>query len=96
MAAKETSMKSASLPPVRVTPELRKTAEQVLEEGETFLAFIELSIREMIEKRQNQKEFMGKGLASRERARKSGGYVDASLVCEELHGMLKKAKGQSL
>lgn len=85
-------MKSASLPSLRVTPELRRAAEQVLEEGETLSAFIELSLRTTIEKRQNQKEFIAKGLASRENARKSGEYVDASVVMEELHGMLDKAK----
>ncbi len=88
-------MKSASLPSLRVTPELRRAAENVLEEGETLSAFIELSLRATIEKRQNQKEFIAKGLASRENARKSGEHVDASVVMKELHGMLDKAKKQS-
>ncbi len=88
-------MKSASLPSLRVTPELRKAAEQVLEEGETLSAFIELSLRANIEKRQNRREFMAKGLASRDLARTSGKYVDASLVIEELQGMLDQARRQS-
>ena len=87
-------MKSASLPSLRVTPELRRAAENVLEEGETLSAFIELSLRATIEKRQSQKEFIAKGLASRENARKSGEYVDAPVVMKELHGMLDKAKRQ--
>lgn len=88
-------MKSASLPSLRVKPELRKAVEQVLEEGETLSAFIELSLRATIEKRQNRKEFIAKGLASRENARKSGEYVDASVVMKELHGMLDQARRQS-
>lgn len=88
-------MKSSSLPSLRVKPELRKAAEQVLEEGETLSAFIEVSLRANIEKRLNRKEFIAKGLVSRDLARKSGEYVDASLVIEELQGMLDQARRQS-
>jgi hypothetical protein len=88
-------MKSASLPSLRVKPELRSAAEQVLEQGETLSAFIESSLRTNIEKRLNQKEFMARGLSSRELARKSGEYVDAGLVLDELQEMLDKAKKQS-
>ena len=88
-------MKSESLPSLRVEPELRKTAEAVLEKGETLSAFIESSVRTAIEMRLNRKEFIARGLASRDRARETGTYVEASLVLEELQGMLRKAGKRS-
>ncbi len=88
-------MKSASLPSLRVEPHLRKAAEAVLEKGETLSAFIESSLRANIEKRLNQKEFIARGLASGDRARETGEYVEASVVLEELHGMFRKAAKRS-
>jgi len=61
-------MKSATLPSLRVEPELRKAVEEVLQEGETLSAFIKSSLRASIERRLNQKEFIDQGLASRDRA----------------------------
>ena len=44
-------MKNATLPSLRVEPELREAAESVLLAGETLSAFIETSVRETIERR---------------------------------------------
>ena len=44
-------MKTASLPSLRVAPELREAAESVLQAGETLSGFIEASVRETIERR---------------------------------------------
>ncbi|MEI8033507.1 MAG: YlcI/YnfO family protein [Chlorobiaceae bacterium] len=85
-------MKSASLPSLRVEPELRNAAEQVLREGETLSAFIENSLRVNIEKRLFQKEFIKRGLASREQARESGDYADSGEVIDELQRMLAEAR----
>lgn len=79
---------------LREKPELQKAAEKVLEHGETLSAFIESSLRINIEKRLKQKEFIARGLASRELDRKSGDYVDAASVLEELQDMLDIAKKQ--
>jgi len=62
-------MKTASFPPLRTTPELRQAAEQILEEGESLSGFVEQAIRESIERRQHQQEFIARGLRSREDAR---------------------------
>jgi hypothetical protein len=43
---------------LHVTPEFRHDAESVLREGETLSAFVETSLREQIERRKIQKEFM--------------------------------------
>ncbi|NHQ59996.1 prevent-host-death protein [Chlorobium sp. BLA1] len=85
-------MKSASFPSLRVKPELRNAAEEVLQQGESLSSFIESSIRANIDRRLNQKEFITRGLASRDHARITGVYKDADLVVDRLHEMLLEAK----
>ena len=72
-------MKTASFPSLRVDPELRKAAEQSLQEGETISSFVEQSIRESIERRRRQKEFIARGLAGRdERAQTRASIVEGA------------------
>jgi len=85
-------MKTASLPPLRVTEELRQAAESVLNEGESLSSFMEQSLRANIEKRRVQKEFIARGLAAREEAARTGVYHDADEVMAELRQKLEKAK----
>lgn len=85
-------MKSATFPSVRVEPELRDAAESILGKGETLSAFVEQSIREGIERRLNQSEFIARGIASREAARRTGDYLPASEVLETLKRRLDTAR----
>lgn len=85
-------MKTATFPSLRVTPELRQAAEQILQEGETLSSFVELSIRESIGRRQRQQEFIARGLLSRDDAHESGKYVSADAVVGRLAEMLANAK----
>ena len=85
-------MKSATIPSLRVDPELRTAAEDVLEEGETLSSFVEQSIRDGVQRRRAQREFIARGLRSRNAARRSQEYVPASKVLARLEGMLKGAK----
>ena len=84
-------MKSATFPSLRVDPELREAAESVLEEGETLSGLIESSVREAIERRRSRAEFIARGLASRDEAKRTGAYVSAKAVHAELGKMLAKA-----
>jgi predicted transcriptional regulator len=84
-------MKSASMPSLRVDPELRQAAEAVLHEGESLSSFMEQSLRDQVTRRQLQHEFVARGLASRDEARRTGEHVDAEEVHAELRGMLAKA-----
>ena len=77
-------MKSATFPSIRVEPELRDAAEGVLDEGETLSGFVEQSIREGVERRRNQSEFIARGIASREAAQHTGDYLPASEVLEKM------------
>lgn len=85
-------MKSATFPSLRVEPALREAAESVLLEGESLSGFVEQSIREQVERRRNQSEFISRGLASREAAKTSGEYVCAEAVVARLEKRLDAAK----
>ena len=84
-------MKSASIPSLRVDPELRSAAESVLQEGETLSSFAEQSLRANIQRRRAQQEFIARGLAARDAARSSGEYFTADDVLRELDERLAKA-----
>ena len=89
-------MKTSSFPPLRVTPEVRAAAEDVLGEGESLSAFVESSIRAQIARRQAQREFIARGLASLNNARRGGGYIAADDVLAKLEDRLARAKAASL
>jgi hypothetical protein len=79
-------MKTATMPPLRVDPELREAAEGVLRENESLSAFMEVALREGIARRRLQDEFVARGLASREQARRDNEYFDA----DEVHAGLER------
>lgn len=87
-------MKTATFPSLRVEPELREAAEQVLEEGESLSGFIEVSVRETIKRRRTRAEFIARGLVSREAAQRSGVYMASEAVHTELDEMLAKARAK--
>jgi predicted transcriptional regulator len=84
-------MKSATIPSLRVDPALRLAVESVLQEGESLSSFVEQSLLANIRRRQAQLEFIGRGLASRDKARQSGEYFAAADVLLELDDMRAKA-----
>jgi predicted transcriptional regulator len=88
-------MKTATFPSLRVDPELRDAAEGVLEEGESLSSFLEQSIRESIERRQAQREFIARGLRSRDEARRTGKYVKSEAVIGRVEKMLARAKASA-
>jgi predicted transcriptional regulator len=88
-------MKSATIPPLRVTPKLRQDAQSVLKEGETLSSFAEEALRKQIENRKFQQEFIKRGLAARDKAKTTGNYVSKDEVMVSLRSILKKAKQNS-
>ena len=85
-------MKSATIPAVRVEPELREQIEALLDDGESLSEFVESSVRASVRRRQEQSEFMARGLASLDRARRVGDEVPASEVVAELRATLETAR----
>lgn len=88
-------MKTATMPALRVEPELRQAAEEILRPGETLSAFVEESLRRNVEFRRTQQEFIARGLASGDAARKSGVYVSSEEVLQELDNILAQAKAKA-
>jgi predicted transcriptional regulator len=87
-------MKNATLPSLRVDPALRQAAEDVLLDGESLSGFVEQAVRESIERRKAQEEFVSRGLASREKARRTGKYVSSGAVVRKLQSRLDKARAR--
>lgn len=85
-------MKTATIPSVRVEPELRSEIESLLVEGETLSEFVESSVRATVLRRRHQSEFMARGLRSLDEARQTGDYVDADAVLQKLQRKLEAAR----
>ena len=84
-------MKTATIPSLRVEPDLRHAAEDVLRPGETLSGFVEDALRRNVELRRAQQAFIERGLAAREAACQSGEYVTAAEVLGKLASRLEQA-----
>jgi hypothetical protein len=80
-------MKTATMPPLRVDPDLRRAAEAVLLENESLSAFMESALRAGIGKRRLQRDFLARGLAARDEAQRAQAYFDAESVHAELESL---------
>ncbi|MCF7992866.1 MAG: prevent-host-death protein [Thiohalocapsa sp.] len=85
-------MKTATIPSLRVDPELRRSAESVLHEGETLSSFVEQAIRQSVAYRLAERAFIDRGLRARDQAGQTGRYVEASAVVDRLDAMLDAHK----
>lgn len=88
-------MKTASLPSLRVTPELREAAESVLHEDESLSSFMEKTLREEVNRRRMQGEFIARGLAAREEGKRTGAYYTVEESLEALDDILARHKPAS-
>lgn len=87
-------MKTTSLPPLRVSPALRKAAEEVLEEGETLSSLVLGAVTRDVEIRKQERDFIARGLASSRKAKQTGKYVAADVVLDKLDKHLAAARKQ--
>ncbi|MBK6377123.1 MAG: prevent-host-death protein [Xanthomonadales bacterium] len=83
-------MKTATLPSLRVEPELRQAAESVLQQGESLSGLMEKSLRDEVNRRRNHAEFIARGLAAREDAKRTGVYFTADESLARLDAVLSK------
>jgi predicted transcriptional regulator len=84
-------IKTSTIPSIRVEPDFRAEVEAVLVEGETLTQFVEASVRASVERRRMQAEFIARGLRSRDEARRTGEYVDADAMIDNLQRKLDAA-----
>lgn len=82
------AMKSAQLPPVRVTPAVRHQIESVLHEGETLSQFVEQAAVQAAQRRKTQQDFVSRGRASLARARETGEYYPAQDALQAMQARL--------
>ena len=85
-------MKTATIPPIRVEPDLRLALEAVLREGESISEFVEHAVRTTVNQRQNQAEFVRRGIAAIEVTKSTGTGIAAELVIEKLQAKLENAR----
>jgi len=85
-------IKSRTIPPLRVSEQLRADAESVLAPGETLSAFVMDAVARSIDFRKSQVEFLARGMASAGRARAEGIYVPAGTVIARLRKRLATAQ----
>ena len=88
-------MKTSTLPPLRVSPELRADAEAVLAPGETLSSFVHDAVTRTIEYRKVQQEFVERGLASAAKARRTGRYVTTEAALKTLRRQLAQGRSSS-
>ena len=88
----KTTTKSSTIPPLRVNEAVRAAAEAALMEGETLSSFVLESIQYNIQRRVMQQEFIARGLASQDEARRTGKYVSADEVLAGLDKTLATAR----
>jgi predicted transcriptional regulator len=79
---------------LRVEPKLRKAAESVLHEGESLSNLMEQSLRDEVNRRRMQAEFIARGLAARDEAERTGVYYTVDEVMGSLRNILKDAKAK--
>jgi ribosome-associated translation inhibitor RaiA len=85
-------MKSASIPSIRVTPDIRADIESLLAEGETLSQFVEASVMDAVRKRRAQAEFVARGLSALADARDTGRYVTPQSLLKKLEQKLERAR----
>ena len=84
-------MKTATLPTLRVEPKLRQNAEALLRPGESLSGFVEEAVRRNVDRRRADAEFLARGLANRDEARRTGRYTSPAETLAKLERMLKPA-----
>jgi len=85
-------MKTATLPPIRVTTDLRLEVEGVLEHGESLSQFVESAVRATLAKRKTQVEFIRRGIAAIEATQRDGSGIPAEQVIAKLEAKLSTAR----
>jgi len=95
MQWKVSQMKTATIPSLRINPELIHAAESVLQEGEALSSFVEQSLRISIDHRRAQQAFIARTLAARDEAKRTGEYFTADEVLRELDEMHASAQSRA-
>ena len=88
----KTATKTSTIPPLRVNESVRAAAEAALMEGETLSGFVLEAIQFNIQRRSMQQEFVARGLAARDEARRTDNYVSTDEVLAGLDKTLARSR----
>ena len=81
-------VKTASLPSIRVEPELRAQLEAVLGKNETLTEFVEDAVRRAVEHRRVEAEFHARGEAAWQEFKRTGVSYSTDEVFAQLRARL--------
>ena len=85
-------MKTATIPPVRIEPAFRQEMERSLHSNESLTSLVETAVRNEVKRRQDQAEFLRRGLTAIQRTVAAGDGIPASTVIAKLEAKLAAAK----
>jgi len=85
-------MKTATIPPVRVSAKFRAELDSSLEKGETLAALVEKAVSNEVVRRKSEAEFVKRGLAAIARTQKDGTGLPADAVIAKLEARLAAAR----
>ena len=85
-------MKTATIPPVRVDPTFRAEMERSLQGAETLATLVEVAVRNEIDRRKAQAEFVRRGMAAIQDTVAKDNGIPADQVMAELKRMLATAR----
>jgi len=89
-------MKNATLPSIRVRPELRAEIESLLQAEESLSEFVQTAVLAKVRQRRDSAKFIQRGLASLANAAEEENYVQADAVMDKLSKKLAQAKASQL
>jgi predicted transcriptional regulator len=92
LQCKEEIMKTATIPSLRVEPELREAAEDLLKEGETLSSFVEQALRTQIKRRTIQRDFIARAVKSLEESERTGEFFTIEDVMSDMDEILAEAE----
>lgn len=84
-------MKTANLPPVRITPALREELDEVLREGESLSAFVNDAVRQHIAQRQADQTLVARAWAAHAQLKAGGKFETPESLMKELRARHAKA-----
>ena len=67
----------------------------MLADDESLSSFVEQAIRAQVERRQSQRDFIARGLASRDEAQRTGVYISSEQMVETLKQRLERARSKA-
>jgi hypothetical protein len=85
-------MKTATIPPVRVSAKFRAELDKSLEKGETLASLVEKAVGNEVLRRKLQTEFVRRGLAAIARTQQAGSGIPADAVIAKLEARLLAAR----